>query len=235
MPVGASIAATAGSAIAQGAAGASAAKSAKQAADKNLAFNNKVYGDAQGNLQPTIGQGQQAGSALAGLLGIGGDPAASARAFDNFRNSTNYNFLFNQGTNATKTANAPSFNSGATAKALINYGQGMAGNALSGYENMLAGQQGLGAQSALGLAGVGTNIAGQNAAANNSAAGAAGGAAITGANAFGNALAGLNQTFQQNRSESSFGGQQGASAFGNALANSGNSYQGLYGGGDVPF
>lgn len=195
-----------------------AAKQAQNASTANLNFAKGVYSDAQGNLNPTIQGGVRAGNALSGLLGIGGDPAASAKAFDTFRNSTNYNFLFDQGTQATKTANAPSFNSGATAKALLNYGQGMAGNALAGYEGILAGQQTLGAQSAGALAGVGTGIGQQVSAANNNAAGVAGSAGIYGANAGQNALSDLTSLFNKQATSSSFGGG----------APGGDSLEGLY-------
>ena len=169
-----------------------------------------MYGDAQTNLAPTIHGGIQAGNALSGLLGIGGDPEASRRAFDTFRNSTNYNFLLDQGTQAVKTANAPSFNSGATAKALLGYGQGMAGNALSGYEGLLAGQQSLGANSALGLASAGLGAGQQIASANNNAAGIAGTSGIYGANSQGGALQGLASLFNKNQTASSFGGNVGS-------------------------
>lgn len=139
-----------------------------------------------------------------GLLGLGADPAAARRAFDTFRNSTNYDFLLNQGTQAVKTANAPSFNSGATAKALLNYGQGMAGNALAGYEGLLAGQQQLGTQAALGLGSIGVGASGQFSSANNNAAGIAGSAGIYGANTQGSALQGLSSLLGANRSTSSF-------------------------------
>lgn len=212
-------------------AGQTASRAASAADAANRGFQQQVYSDAQGNLGGTIARGNQAGSGLMGLLGYG-DAAQSQRAWDAYRNSTNYNFLFDQGTQAVKTANAPSFNSGATAKALINYGQGMAGNALAGYEGLLQGQQNLGAQSAIGLSGVGTNIAQQMAASRFGAAGAAGGAALTGANAGQNALAGLSNLFQQGVSQSSFGG--GApSGYSTATGGTSSSYTGIPYAGDL--
>jgi hypothetical protein len=210
MPVGATLAsaaATVGSGVLQSNAAGNASKAAQDASAANLNFIKGVYSDAQGNLKPTIQQGLGAGSTLAGLLGIGGDPQASQRAFDTFRNSTNYNFLLDQGTQAVKTANAPSFNSGATAKALLNYGQGMAGNALAGYEGLLSGQQQLGTQAALGLGSIGVGQSGQFASANNNAAGAAGSAGIYGANAQGSALQGLGSLFANRQTASSFAPQ----------------------------
>lgn len=198
-----------------------ASKAAKDAQTANLAFSKQIYSDAQGNLNPTIQGGIRSGNALQGLLGIGGDPEASRRAFDDFRHSTNYDFLFDQGAQGVKTANAPSFNSGATAKALINYGQGMAGNALAGYENLLAGQQTLGAQSAGALAGTGTQIGSQVSSANNNAAGVSGSAGIYGANSTGSALQGLAGLFQSRQTASSYNpnatGWNGGNASGDPL------------------
>ncbi len=193
-----------------------ASKAASNASNANLAFTNRVYGDAQTNLQPTIGGGIRAGNALQGLLGIGGDPEASRKAFDTFRHSTNYDFLFDQGRQAVDTSAAANFHSGATDKALINYGQGMAGNALAGYEGLLGGQQQLGAQSALGLANAGLGAGQQIASANNNAAGVAGAAGIYGANAGGSALSGLSSLFRQNQTASSFGGGSSGSTYGSA-------------------
>lgn len=221
MPAAAAIsAATLGSAALSVGAANNASDAATAAADKNLNFIKGVYTDAGTNLSPTIHQGTTAGDYLAGLLGIGGDPAASQRAFDTFRNSTNYNFLLDQGTQAVKTANAPSFNSGATAKALLNYGQGMAGNALAGYEGLLAGQQQLGTHAALGLGSIGVGQSGQFVNANNSLAGALGSAGIYGANAGGGALQGLASLFKSNQTASSFA--NGAGGIGSLPSSAGD-------------
>lgn len=155
-------------------------------------------------------------NALSGLLGLNGD-VAGRQAFDRFRKSSNYDFVLDQGLKGVSYANAPSYGSGGAAKALNNYAQGQAGNALAGYEAMLAGQSGLGAQSALGLGQIGSGIAGQVASANNSAASAQGGAAINGGNAFGNAFGDIAKLFGQQSGQSSFGVTQGPTGIG-ALA-----------------
>ncbi len=198
MPVGATVAASTaiGAGLQVNAAG-QATKAAKNANAANLAFTKGVYSDAQQNLNPTIQGGIRSGNALSGLLGVGGDPAASAKAWDDYRNSTNYNFQFDQGTQAVKTANAPSF---------INYGQGQAGSALAGYQSLLAGQQALGANSASALAGVGSTTAGQVANTNNNLAATQGSAAVYGANAIGSALQGLTGQIKTAQTASSYGG-----------------------------
>lgn len=201
----ASAAATLGSAALGSGAASNATNAAQNAATANLNFIKGVYSDAGANLSPTIQRGNAYGGELEGLLGLGGDPQAAARAFDTFRNSTNYNFLLDQGAQAVKTANAPAFSSGATAKALLNYGQGMAGNALAGYEQMLQGGAQLGTQAALGLGSIGVGQSGQFTSANNALAGVQGSAGIFAANQGGSALQGLSSLFHSNQSASSFG------------------------------
>lgn len=211
MPIAAIIgaAATLGGAALQSSAANNAAKQQAQASAANLAFQQQVYGNAQQNLQPFVGYGQSAGGQIQNLLA--GNPAA----FDAFRNSTNYQFLLNQGLQGQAYLNAPNLFSGATGKAFNNYAQGMAGNALGGYENLLQNQEGLGIGAAGTIAGVGENIAQQQAQARNLQAGAQGTANLIGGNAFGGALG---QLFGQ----SSYGG----GGFGNQI---GNALRGLFG------
>ena len=203
MPVAAIAAGTsiAGGVLSSNAAKA-AAKAQQNASATNVANNNAFLGQVGSDVNPTIGYGNAAGGELAGLLGTGGNPAAAAQAFDTFRNSTNYNFLLNQGLQGQAYANAPNLYSGATGKAFNNYAQGMAGNALQGYEGLLQGQQGLGLQGSGIYANAGLGVAGLNQQANNLAAGATGSAALTSANAWTNALNGVGSAL----GGSSFGG-----------------------------
>jgi hypothetical protein len=190
---------SAASSVASGVLGANAANSAAKAQQNasaaNITANNQTLGQIGSDVNPTIGFGNQAGSELAGLLGTGGNPAASSAAFKNYLGSTNYQFQLGQGLQGVAYQNAPNLYSGATGKALNNYAQGMAGNALAGYEGLLQGQQGLGLQGSNIYANAGTNIAGLNQQANNLAAGAAGTAGLYGANSIGSALGGIGQAF----------------------------------------
>lgn len=190
----------------------SAAKDQATASANNLAFEKSIYNTGQQQLTPDINEGNSAGSALAGLLGTGGDPAASDAAFKNYLGSTNYQFQLGQGENAIGFANAPALNSGATAKALNNYAQGQAGSALQGYEGLLQGQQGLGVNAALGLAGAGNQNAALEAQQNNLAAGAAGSAAGTSASGLNSALGQLSSLANQSITQSSFGSAAGTLA-----------------------
>ena len=194
MPAGITGALSLGSSIFGGVIGSNAAGNASAAASAAAKQANSILSGAQqqtsGNLQPFVNTGQTYNTALEGLLGVGGDPNASRNAFDNYLNSTNYNFQLGQGLNAIETANAPAYGSGATAKALNNYAQGQAGSALQGYEGLLSNGVGQG----IGAAGTLGGLSNQNAEAQGSnllgAAGVQGSADIYGANALTNALKG---------------------------------------------
>lgn len=214
MPVGIATAAVGvGKAIIGSNAANQAAKAQQQASQQNIQTENQVLGQASSNLQPFVGYGQNAGNALQGLLGTGGDPVASQAAWNNYRNSTNYQFLLNQGLQGQAYLNAPNLFSGATEKGLNNYAQGMAGNALQGYEGLLQNQQqmGIGAGTSLGY--IGSGIAGQEAQARNLAAGATGTAANQTAGYLNSALGGLGNLFGQSSFQQP-GANPGTSALG---------------------
>lgn len=197
MPVGAIVSGVAsiGSSVAGGLMGSAAANRAGQLAQQAGQQGNKLIGDQMSantaNLSPYTQAGANDTNALQGLLGVGGNPAAAAQAWNQYRNSTNYQFRLDQGLQGMEYANAPAFSSSATAKALNNYAQGEAGNALGGYEQLLQGGAGLGAQSALGLGQLNTGAAMQQSGNLLAAAGAQGSAGMAGANAWGNALHGI--------------------------------------------
>lgn len=129
------------------------------------------------------------------------DPGTSANAGLNaFLGSTDYNFTTQQGMDAlnqSRVAAAGGLHSGATLKAISNYGQNTAQSALGTYINYLSGQQGVGLSGANALAGVGTGYAGAVSANNNSAASATGNAALAGASGTTSALGGLATTAGQ--------------------------------------
>jgi hypothetical protein len=104
----------------------------------------------------------------------------AANAFDNFRNSTNYQFRFGQGLDALDkgAAEKGSLDSGAARKAEMEYGQNFASNELSTYMDRLYQQETLGMSASSALAGVGQNLVGQVSANNNNGAAAAGNAAL---------------------------------------------------------
>jgi hypothetical protein len=118
--------------------------------------SNQAYPFLQGALGGTIGQGTQAGSAIANMLGLNGAPAQN-QGFQNFRNSTGYQFGLNQGMGAiTGSAAAKGLlNSGGTLKALNTFGQDYASSKYGDYLNQLQNLLGSGLTGAGVLAGAG--------------------------------------------------------------------------------
>lgn len=118
---------------------------------------NKAFDYLKTTFSPTAGMTSGVSNALAGLLGIGGDPAAASAAFDNFRNSTGYQFQLGEGMNAI-TSNAATrglLNSGATVKAAQQYGQNLASNYFSNYLSQLGGLGTMGLQAGQLISGAG--------------------------------------------------------------------------------
>lgn len=211
MPIGGGLLG-AGSSLAGGIIGGNAAGAASEAAQQAAGEGNSILQGVQGqtnaNLQPFVNTGQEANSALAGLLGIGGDPTAANNAFNNYLGSTNYQFTKNQGEQGIEYGNAGAYGSSATAKALDQYASGVAGSALQGYEGQLGGlsTQGVTAGSNLG------QLGNQNAQAQSgnllAAAGITGSADIYGANSEIGALRGITSGLSSFGSGGGFSGIQ---------------------------
>lgn len=118
-------------------------------------------------------------------------------AFQNYQNSTGYQFRLNQGLGALASnyrARGVS-QSGAADKALLKYGQDYGSNEFANYLGQLSNQQAVGLSAANALAGVGTNYAGMVGANNQNAADAAANAAIAKANANNGLYAGVANAF----------------------------------------
>lgn len=170
-----------------------AAKTQQQTAQMQIAANNANRAQIQGLQQPNIDRGNAAGSTYAGLLGIGGDPAASAAALQTFRGSTGYQDLLNTGLGAVNSnAYARGMgDSGATMKALQTRGAAIGDQSQQQYLNNLYGLIQTG-NSAIGtIAGVNTYTTNANNAALQSGSSAAQGAIISGATAQQQALTNL--------------------------------------------
>lgn len=106
------------------------------------------------------------------------------QAFQNYQNSTGYQFRLNQGMNALNSgyAGAGTIKSGAAMKAAQEYGQGIASQEFNNYLNALGNQQGVGLSAAGAQAGVSTNYANSIANTNSNSANMIGQAAIAKAN-----------------------------------------------------
>ena len=101
---------------------------------------NQAYPFVKEAFSPLISSGTQANSQMANLLGLNGEPAQT-QGFDNWRKSTGYNFGLNQGMNAiTGSAAAKGLlNSGATARALSQFGQDYGATKFGDYMSQLQG------------------------------------------------------------------------------------------------
>jgi len=124
------------------------AKAAKQTAATNAATIDKDRGNA-------------AGTAINSFLGLNGTQSQD-KAFDAYKDSTGYQFQMDSGTDAVNSNKAAMglLKSGAAAKALTKYGQGVASTYTQNYLTNLGGQQS-----------AGLSAAGSNAASNSSATG----------------------------------------------------------------
>lgn len=107
------------------------------------------------------------------------------QAFDNYKNSTGYQFRFNQGVKALD-ASASSrgiLQSGAAMKSLNQFGQGIASDEFGNYLGYLGNLMGTGLNAAGAQAGVSTNMVNQVTANNNAASSALANAALARGNA----------------------------------------------------
>lgn len=109
--------------------------------------------------------GQDANGQIAGLLGVGGDPAASAAGYDNYLSSSGYQSSLQAGQEAItgSAAAAGKLNSGATGKALTRFGQENNQNYFSKYLTQLGGLSTQGLSASQQLAGSAASAAGQTA------------------------------------------------------------------------
>ena len=108
------------------------AKIQAQTADKNRAFAQDVYNRNIGLAQPTVDRGHAAGSQINALLGLTGDPTATAGALKTWQDSTGYQSQLQEGYRGVNQAYAAkgALESGAAQKALFRYGQTQAQGSL---------------------------------------------------------------------------------------------------------
>jgi hypothetical protein len=206
--------AVAGAAINAGAVG-SASQAATNAANANNQLETNIYNSNKALAQPYITSGNTAETALNGFLGLGGDPTATQTAFQNYLNSTGYQFNLNQGLDAVQQSKAASglLNSGSTLKALDQFGTNEANQYGQQYVGNLQNTVATGAGAANALAGEGETYANAVSGNNNSAATASANAGLASA-ASTNALIG--------QALSAYGTTRGASSFGGGNAMTGS-------------
>jgi hypothetical protein len=142
--------------------GAKKAAAAVQAqADKSNALAGDIYKPDRGALDADSQPGNPAGTQINSLLGLSGQPAQT-QGFDNFRNSTGYQFRLGEGMNALNSGYAGSgvLQSGAALRGAQEYGQNFASNEFCNYVNLLDNQQRMGLAGATTQAGLGQNYVG---------------------------------------------------------------------------
>ncbi len=145
-------------------------------------FNSAALGN---NGRPTFVENQPQG---------GTDPRQAAEnAFQQFRDSTGYQFRVNEGQDALRSRLAARGigQSGAALKELENYRQNVAAGEFGNYFNALQGQQNIGFGAASAQAGVGQNFANNVTSLNTSLANNLGNAAIAQGNVSANTIGGV--------------------------------------------
>jgi hypothetical protein len=133
------------------------------ASSSQQSSTNQAYPYLQGALSGTVSNGTGAGNQIANMLGLNGTQSQNA-GFQNWQNSTGYQFGLNQGTSAI-TGNAATqglLNSGSTLKALDTYGQNYANTQYQDYLNPLQSLLGSGLQAGGVLAGAGNTSQGSS-------------------------------------------------------------------------
>lgn len=118
---------------------------------------NKSYDDIRTAYNPAITRGNDAGSAIMKLLGLGGDSTAQQAAFQDFLGSSGYNFQMDQGRDVIEgsAAGRGLLNSGSTLRAMSDYGQQTGQAYFQKYLEQLMAQQAAGMQGAGLLANAG--------------------------------------------------------------------------------
>ena len=152
-----------GGALISGHAASSAANTAANAAASSNALQSQIYESNKGLITPYVNRGNTASDALQSFLGLGGDPVKTHAAFQNYLNSTGYQFERGQGLDAVNQSAASKdlYNSGAALKALDAYGTGEAQKYGQQYIDNLGTVSQRGVNAVGTLTGAGQNFANQ--------------------------------------------------------------------------
>lgn len=186
---------------------ASAAKANARAQELNRQEARKYYDEAAGRYQPDIARGDMYSETIQALLGLGGgDQQVANKAFQNFQDSSGYQYQLNQGLGAVNSnAYATGMgNSGATLKALQDRGNQLANMSITGYLGQLTGQQGVGQNAKGALTNMATNTVTNLTNANNSQAASTGNSALAQGNIGMNVLNQLGQIGSNQLGQSSY-------------------------------
>ena len=109
---------------------------------------NEAYPWLKEQFGGMVGTGGDASDMIAALLGVGGDSAAADGAFENYLDSTGYNFALDQGSRAITGNNAAKglLKSGSTLKGLTTFGQNLGKQYFDNYLGQLGSVAGRGLQ-----------------------------------------------------------------------------------------
>jgi len=158
-------------------------------------FNDNMSGAPMGGFLPATAPTAQAMPQGAPQANPQAGNALSPyqQAFDNYRNSTGFQFRLNEGNRAigSNFAARGLSNSGAAARSLSNYNQNLASNEFGNYMGMLSGIQNMGLGAGSAQAGVGQNFVNTVSNNNDSAGTAAANAALMRGNATANMWGGI--------------------------------------------
>ena len=189
-----------------------AAGAAEAAARQANRVQLQMYNGARAAQAPYSGAGTNALNTLTGLYGLSQNGNAAQAAFDQFRNSTGYQFRLGQGQEQMDrlAARGGNFFSGRALQAGQEFGQNFASNEFANYSNQLNALAGMGQNAANAISGAGQNYA--NAYGNN-----VNGAAATAGSAYlnsGNALNSLIGNYYYGRGGASGSVPYGPGAYG---------------------
>ena len=186
MPIGALAGATVVAGVGSALVSSSATKKATQATTAATANSNAlekdIYDQNKATLAPFVAAGSSVTPTISAALGLSGSDAAD-NAFNLYKNSTGYNFRFNEGQRAMTSAlgSRGYLDSGEATKSALKYGQGLASTEYGNWLSAVTGQQSMGLAAASAQAGVGQNYAGAVSANNTNAANTVGNAALSNA------------------------------------------------------
>lgn len=200
-----------------------AANIAAQSAAQDRALAQNIYQQNVGMAQPTVARGNAAGAQINALLGLGGNAGAAQDALAAWRGSTGYQTGLQTGLDAVNTGYAArgALESGAAQKALMRLGTDYSNQNFGQYVGMLGNQQGAGLNALGAVTGSGANYVNQVTSSNQGAASTQANAALYGAGATQNALAGVANLAGNYLSGSSYN-QRYDNALGNTIRNQAN-------------
>jgi len=134
----------------------SSKQSSQDSSQQTSSTVNQAYPFLQSSLGGQVSNVGAGSSAISNLLGLNG-AAGQTSAFDNFRNSSGYNFVKDEGIKGITGSNAARglLGSGSALKGIAQYSSGLASNFLNSYLANLTGLSNTGLQAGQVLAGAG--------------------------------------------------------------------------------